>query len=202
MQYVSGGAGYILSRVAALKLSQQSTLHSMVPDTTLTARGAMTMSMTLSDSSDLITITLTGPDIVYFSIAMGSCTMKDSWALVIPGGGEAPFEQKLGADKPGDRLLSTFQIESDVTSNNLRTVIFTRSLSMNILDDSYFPFSTELDTVNVMWAYGKGPEFGNHGGSQRGCLLISYLKTEEEAYDTEREEAVTIGIGRQLLPMN
>merc|ERR550532_467504 len=51
--------------------------------------------MTLSDSSDLITITLTGPDIVYFSIAMGSCLMKDSWALVIPGRGEAPFEQKL-----------------------------------------------------------------------------------------------------------
>ena len=119
--------------------------------------------------------------------------MKDSWALIIPGAGGDPFEQKLGADSPGNRLLSTFQIESDTTSNNLRTVVFTRSLSMNILDDSYFPFSTELDTVDVMWAYGRGPQYGNHGDSQRGCLPVSYLKTEEII---ESESAVPVTWGQ------
>merc|ERR1719361_3128030 len=109
---------YYVITILALSLpnTYAVSLHAMLPDTQLTARGAISVSMSISDASDLISVTMTGPANVYFSVALGSCKMDGAWALVIPGAGADPFEQRLGADRSGDRLLSTFAVQSDVTS--------------------------------------------------------------------------------------
>eukprot|EP01084_Bolivina_argentea_P305280 527363_1 len=157
---------------------------SIIDDTTLTTLGAMTLSMSISDRDDAITIYLTGPSSVYFSIGIGSCDMTDSWALVVPGSsasdGTTPFEQILANNKPGSTLAPSFEVEEDMTYGLLRTVTFTRPLSTSLeLDDTYYAFSTDDDELIVMWAYGSGADYANHGEYQRGCNTLSFAKTME-----------------------
>eukprot|EP00483_Globobulimina_turgida_P001021 UN01023 len=153
---------------------------SAIEDATLTEMGAMAVSLSVSDLEDLITISITGPSSVYYSIGVGSCEMSNSWALVVPGvsatGGDTPFEQLLGHKSAGDTLDSTFDIQQDTISGELRTVIFSRSLSHDI-DDAYYAFSTDDDELNVMWAYGTKADYSNHGEYQRDCATLSLTKT-------------------------
>eukprot|EP01084_Bolivina_argentea_P099501 178854_1 len=155
--------------------------QSIIDDTTLTTMGDITMSISISDLDDKISISITGPTIVYYSIGIGSCEMSDSYALVIPGStatdGTTPFEQLLGKNAAGSTLDSTFTIEQDTTSDLLRTVIFSRTLSTDIDDDSYYKFSTDDDELMVMWAYGTKADYSNHGEYQHGCNTLSFTKT-------------------------
>jgi len=162
--------------------------EAIITETTLTSFGCMTMSLSLSDSADAVTLTVTGPDSVYFAVAFGSCKMKDAWALVVPGNGGAVFEQRLAADKAGTMLDASFTIAQDDTQSMLRTVTLTRPLSA-VLSESYFAFSTDTDEVSVMWAYGKSSSFANHGEAQRGCASLSFTK-QMETEMSEMEEAV------------
>eukprot|EP00486_Rosalina_sp_Unknown_P016609 CAMPEP_0201596662 /NCGR_PEP_ID=MMETSP0190_2-20130828/193302_1 /ASSEMBLY_ACC=CAM_ASM_000263 /TAXON_ID=37353 /ORGANISM="Rosalina sp." /LENGTH=177 /DNA_ID=CAMNT_0048057149 /DNA_START=193 /DNA_END=727 /DNA_ORIENTATION=- len=117
--------------------------------------------MMISDADDLITVTLSGPSSKYYSIGIGSCVMENTWALVIPGidapDGSTPFEQLLGRNSAGSQLDSSFDIIQDTTSGLLRSVTFTRSISTfqtddSITDDEYYDFTTNDESLTVMWA--------------------------------------------------
>lgn len=173
----------ILSILISITCTFASNYYAAIEDTTLTSLGAVSMSMSISDNEDLISLTLTGPTSVYYSIGVGSCTMDGAWSLIIPGidatDGSDPFEQLLGKDSAGYPLDSTFDVTEDTTDGALRTVKFTRSLSTTISDE-YYDFTTDDDKLIVMWAYGQGADYANHGEYNRDCTTLSFAKTLQE----------------------
>jgi len=173
---------------------------SVIDETTLTAMGGIKVTMMISDADDLITVTLSGPSSKYYSIGIGSCVMENTWALVIPGidapDGSTPFEQLLGRNSAGSQLDSSFDIIQDTTSGLLRSVTFTRSISTfqtddSITDDEYYDFTTNDESLTVMWAYGTQPTFSNHGSDQRDCTTLSFAKTLQQSDDDETAQSFT-----------
>eukprot|EP01084_Bolivina_argentea_P001002 1847_1 len=156
--------------------------ESSIASTTLTTEGAMSMELVISDSDDMVTLTVTGPVTLYYSIGIGSCYMVDSWSVVMLGEDEddtTPFEQLLGKDSAGTTLTSTFDVTEDTTSGLLRTVVLERAISTVVDEDSYYSFTTDDESIEVMWAYGTGSAYENHGSDQRGCTELTFSKTEE-----------------------
>jgi hypothetical protein len=148
-----------------------------------TKEGGITIETTVSDSDDLVTITLTGPSSVYYSVAFDSCKMKNSFALVVPGYDEddnSVMEYKLGNDKKGDELDATFTTSSDSTVDSVRTVVLTRSLSdQDDLDSSkYYMFASNTTDLKVMWAYGTKGKYSQHDEAACGCVEVTFTSTE------------------------
>merc|ERR1719499_2157749 len=119
--------------------------------TTLKDTKGMTMNMNISDSADLVTITLVGPSTVYYSVGFGSTKMKNTWSIVVPGVDEdddSVMEYLLGDDDGGDQLDSSFDVISDNTEDDMRTVTITRSLSVqDDLSSDFYAFSTDDSKV-------------------------------------------------------
>ena len=143
----------------------------------------MTVTISVSDTNDLAELTVTGPSDVYFSVAFDSCKMKNAWALVLPGTGEdddSLVEYKLGDDKAGNELTTSFETTSDTTDDGVRTVVLSRSLSgQDDLSSDYYAFSTDGDDLDVMWAYGNKGKYSQHDESKAGCTSVSFTVTEE-----------------------
>jgi len=161
---------------------------------TLSKLEGLTLEMYVSDSDDQTSLTITGPDDVWFSVAFGSCTMKNSWALIIPGSDEddnSVMEYKLGDDKAGDQLTSSFSTLSDSTEDGSRTVVMTRSLSsQDSLSSDYFAFDTDGGKVKVQWAYGEKGSYSKHAEEAAGCEKLSWTVTEDTS-SMANEEAVS-----------
>ena len=178
--------------IAFLSLSMAGNFNTVMDLTSLSPMGDMTMSMHISDSEDRITITVNGPSAVYYAIGIGSCTMTNTYAIIIPGltasDGSAPFEVQLGTHKGGDVLDSSFDILEDTTSGLLRSVTFSRSLSHILPTDSYYSFSTEDDTLKVMYAYGSSADYSYHGAEQKGCATLAYSTTLQNEHRGQREQ--------------
>lgn len=191
---------HILSLIMTLITYTSANYLSVIDETTLTAMGGIKVTMMISDNDDLITITLSGPSSKYYSIGIGSCVMSGTWALVIPGidaaDGSTPFEQLLGRNSAGQQLDSSFDIIEDTTTGLLRSVTVTRSISTfqtddSITDDSYYDFTTNDESLTVMWAYGTQAAFSNHGSDQRDCTTLSFAKTLQSDDDDETVKSLT-----------
>jgi len=186
MVFSSTFSPLILATISAIVSSNDASYKAIIDSESLVAMEGMTMSLELSDQDDSITISLTGPSSVYYSIAVGSCIMSGTWSLVIPGltasAGSTPFEQLLGSHAGGSSLDDSFEVVDDTVDGLLRTVTFTRSLSADLTDD-YYAFTTDDEEIVVQWAYGSSADFSNHGEYQRDCTTLSFtkiLQTEEE----------------------
>jgi len=170
-------------------------------ETELTTKsGGITIEATVSDSDDLVTITLSGPSTVYYSVAFDSCKMKNKFALVVPGVDEdddSVLEYKLGNDKKGDVLDSSFTMTSDSTEDDVRTVVLERSLSdQDDLDDSkYYLFAANTTDLDVMWAYGQKSKYSQHDEAAAGCVEVTFTSTESKD-DLNKEEAVHFSWGQ------
>merc|ERR1711997_370427 len=141
-----------------------------------------------------------------YSVAFDSCKMKNAYSLVIPGTGESDdsvMEYKLGSDKAGDQLTSTFTTSSDSTSDGTRTVVMTRSLSAQTkLSSDYYAFETgggSLSKLEVMWAYGEKGSYSKHAEEAAGCTKVKWSVTEDTssmAKPGEENEAVSSSWGQ------
>jgi len=146
------------------------------------------MDMNISDSADLVTITLVGPSTVYYSVGFGSTKMKNVWSIVVPGVDEdddSVIEYILGDDSAGSQLDTSFTTVYDSTEDSMRTVTITRSLSdQDNLSSDYYEFSTDTSKESVVWAYGKKSYYSKHDESAAGSLTVKFSVTEEVSDDT------------------
>ena len=140
-------------------------------------RASIQSSVTLKSSSDFalkvviqdantVWFRITGPDTAWFGVGFGSTTMSNTYAIVASVN-ETINELKLGNHASGSLLNTSISVVSDLTADNIRTVIFTRDLTVS---SDYYDFSnvTESTSVNLIWAVGSSSSFAAHSSSNRG----------------------------------
>lgn len=191
----------LLAVVALISCTFGKTYLGSLSETQLTSKsGGITIEASVSDSDDLVTVTLTGPSSVYYAVAFDSCKMKNKFSFVVPGTGEdddSVLEYKLGDDKKGDKLDTSFTTTSDSTEDDVRTVVLERSLSdQSDLDDSkYYLFASNTTALDVMWAYGSKSKYSQHDEAAAGCTEVTFTTTELTDTST-KEEAVPFSWGQ------
>lgn len=160
--------------------------YSSVSETLCSTKGISVM-VNVSDSDDLVTVTMVGPSSVYYSVGFDSCKMKNSFAFVVPGTGEdddSVVEYILGDDSKGSQLDTTFTTISDVDDGSYRTVSLTRSISeQSSLDDDYYSFYSNTTSLEVIWAYGSKGKYSQHDEAAAGCVKVKFTVEEEETSD-------------------
>jgi len=156
--------------------------YSAVSETLCDTKGISVM-LNVSDSNDLVTVTMVGPSSVYYSVGFDSCKMKNAFAFVVPGTGEdddSVVEYILGDDSKGSQLDTTFTTISDVDDGDYRTVTVTRSISsQSSLSDDYYAFNSSTTSLDVMWAYGSKGKYSQHDEAAAGCVEVTIAVTEE-----------------------
>lgn len=89
----------------------------------------VSLSLTLDASStDLATITMTGPDGVWYGVGLNAELMENlPYAIIVDGTG-AVTERKLGNHDPGKQLATSVKVVSNKVVDGVRTVVMTRPL--------------------------------------------------------------------------
>jgi len=145
---------------------------------TLCSTKKISVMVNVSDSDDLVTVTMVGPSSVYYSVGFDSCKMKNAFAFVVPGTGEdddSVVEYILGDDSAGSQLDTTFTTISDVDDGSYRTVSLTRSLSdQDDLSDDYYAFDSSTTKLEIIWAYGSKGKYSQHDEAAAGCVKVKF----------------------------
>lgn len=118
------------------------------------------------------TITLTGPDNVWFGVGFGAVNMAAlPYAIVVETGG-AVSEHKLSNHGPGNVLSASIKIMSSVVKNNVRTIVLSRAQQGQSSDYYSFDLSGST-TIDIITAVGSTPTFSYHFA--RGPSAISLV---------------------------
>lgn len=106
-----------------------------------------------------VTLTLTGPDVVWFGVGFGAQAMGDQpWTVVVDGAGNVT-EHKLKDQNPGTVLPTSVVVVSNEAKDGQRTVVLTRAMKGKTSD--YFTF-TPSGILPIINAVGSGPAFAYH----------------------------------------
>ena len=91
----------------------------------------VTFALSLDESAPVesqATVTMSGPDGVWFGVGLGATVMADTPNAIIVLGNGTVFEQKM-ADQPiGTRLPTSIKVVSNIVAAGKRTVTVTRGL--------------------------------------------------------------------------
>ncbi len=123
----------------------------------------------------LATLTLTGPDGVWFGVGLNAQVMKDAPNAIIVLGNGTVFEQKLGDQQAGSPLPMSLAVKSNTVTAGVRTVVATRALKGATA--AHFSFSTAQPTLPFINAVGKGPDFAYH--KMRAAATMSMLNAKQ-----------------------
>ena len=123
----------------------------------------------LDGSSDVATLTMTGPATVWFGVGLGAQVMKDAPNAIIVSGNGTVFEQKLGDQQAGKGLPLSVKVTSNTVANGLRTVVMTRPLKG--LTSDHFTFSLTEPSIKYINAIGRGATFAYH--KSRAASVVS-----------------------------
>ena len=135
---------------------------------TLNAPQQMTIDLTLNDLTQLADIVLTGPDNMWFSVGFDSTVDANTYAIVVEGGGVVQ-ERKLGDHNAGTRLTSTVSQISSTVNSGIRNLHLQRDLVG--ADSNYHTFTAAPQSLDLIWAYGSGPNFSFH--QDKGSIPIT-----------------------------
>eukprot|EP00494_Astrolonche_serrata_P024296 UN24554 len=125
-----------------------------------------------------VTITLSGPDKVWFGIGFGADKMADlPYAIIVDGNNGTVTERKLGSHAPGDQLATTVKVMSNKVAAGVRTVVLARSTKGNSAD--YYTFSTLAGSIPIITAVGNKPDLSYH--AQRTAATIFLLPSANNA---------------------
>lgn len=141
----------------------------------------MSLNATVNTSTDVVTMTITGPHAKWFGIGFDSSVMNGTYTIIFKENGGTIEERVLGAFNKGT-LLSTqdISITSDTDDGTIRTVILTRPI--NGSDPSSYDFpTTDGSSTNIIWAYGTNSgsfdTATSMGGRSLGGVLITFNTT-------------------------
>lgn len=162
----------LLLLLVTLCLSTSAKANIFGANTTVNAGGeTLTLDLTIDTDNDLVTITMTGPDNLFFAFGFGGTSMNGTYAIIMEGNGNV-MERNLGFHNQGSLLTSSFATISNTTSGGTRTVTVTRAI--NGLNGSYYTFPTTAATINFIYSRGNGAAtLSYHGFSNKGVSSIS-----------------------------
>jgi hypothetical protein len=131
------------------------------------ASALVNVSVHLDSPANIATLTLSGPDGVWFGVGFGAQAMADQpWTIIVDGAG-AVTERKIGAPSPASHVPGTLLNQSvwvvrSTAASGVRTVVVTRPLAGHGPD--YFTFdATAADPdIPIITAVGSGPTLAYH----------------------------------------
>lgn len=168
-----------------------------------TSKWSLKASVSMSVEDNLVTLTLVGPNNVWFSVGFGNKYMDGTYCVVVDGYGELS-ERYLIGKTAGDELDFTWTVVSNVESSHYRTVVLTREYDYELKSNYYHKFATSYSKLQTIWAYGKDAELDDHGNTRRGDHEIKASrtavksKTEDKEQAQEQEQAQENGKNKQL----
>ena len=153
------------------------------------------LNININENIKYVTIKLIGPIDCYFGVGFGSTKMKNTYAIVVTSkniDGELEwFEQKLGNHNEGNRLTSSFDVVSNIISDDKRILELKRSLKTHLSIDDYFIFSTAKANIDIIWAVGQSNEFIPHIAFGEESNL-KYTKTSINTLTNNQQSSKTI----------
>jgi hypothetical protein len=117
------------------------------------------------------TLTLEGPDGVWFGAGFNATTMADApWTVVVDGAG-AVTERQLGDHTPGTALAASVTVVSNAVVGGRRTVVLTRALAGATA--AHYSFDLARDTVlHAIVAVGSTPALAYHKAKTGVTLAV------------------------------
>ena len=156
---------------------------------TLNANAGFTVQFDVNGTTDIVTMTMVGPDGVWFGVALGANAMLN----VNSGGGDVIMSHGSNGSLTDRNLHQTQKTTpnldasqdwtetSNSVSNGLRTIIATRARDTEDTNDYVFP-TTNNSALPLLWAYGSGTNLVYH--ANRGATA-SILGSETIALTPE-----------------
>eukprot|EP01084_Bolivina_argentea_P195681 335631_1 len=109
----------------------------------------------VSTSSNIARITMTGRSEDWIGFGWNSTRMNDTYAIIADGDTYATSivsEWKLGFGERGTQLKITVSVQNNSVSNQVRTVIVLRNVTISGRD--YYDFPTKPTDIPIIWGYG------------------------------------------------
>jgi len=132
----------------------------------------------MSIEKGAVTMTMSGPDGVWFGIGLDAQSMEDApYAIIIDGDGTIT-ERKLENHGPGTVLdVQISRVGDDTVEDEIRTVTFTREVQGKT--DDHYTFPTSPVVVNTIFAIGNSPTIAYH--DQRGVGSITLIPIDVDS---------------------
>ena len=125
------------------------------------------LSLGLDQASPNATITLTGPDGVWFGVGFNARAMSSMpWTVIVDGAGGVT-ERKLATHDPGALLPRSVHVVSNTVTAGNRTVVLTRRRQ-----GAHFNFSFSQTALPFIAALGSGPQFAIHKSEAEATLTL------------------------------
>jgi hypothetical protein len=137
---------------------------------------AVTLSLELDTTvkDGLATITMTGPDGVWFGVGWNADAMGNRPYVIIVDGQGAVTERRLGDHDPGTQLSPTqVQLKSSHVINGLRTVILTRAFKG--ISSKHYTFEPAVSSIPFINAIGSTSYFDIHRTKATATLSLSII---------------------------
>jgi hypothetical protein len=154
--------------------------------------------MSMAHDTKLVSVTLVGPDGVWFGVAFAAKQMADvPYAFIVDGFGQLT-ERKLGDHGPGTELVTSVTLLTTTVTDGMRTVTFSRPVAG--LSPDHYTIPSSPGQIDVLVAVGSGPQLAYHNArsgatfallptTQSACLctpethkFLSYMGATSEEY--------------------
>lgn len=138
--------------------------------------GATVGDVSLKTSSGNVTITLSGPADGWFGFGLDAVVMSDSPYTLLVNSTNV-WEQKIGTcgseaeHCPGDELANSITVLSNSVTDNVRTVVVSRSSFGKT--PKHYTFDMQSPTINYISAIGSSQAFGYHKAHIDGVITLA-----------------------------
>jgi len=134
--------------------------------------GNVSLDLSMQEALNEVTITLSGPDKVWFGVGFDASGMTtEPYAIVVDGDGNVS-EHKLGVHAAGTVLQPTVSVVSSASSAGRRIVVLTRKMKISDYEDAFFGFDITQTALPYITAVGSGPAFAYHRSHAVGNLAL------------------------------
>lgn len=158
----SKSTAYVKTFEAPLALAGQADLGGLV-------------NLSIAHNGSVATITMVGPDGVWFGVGFDAAEMADlPYAIIVDGKGSVS-ERKLASHAPGTQLASSITVVSSSVVDHVRTVVLTRAVAG--ATSNHYTIPTAAGEINMITAIGNSVELAYH--AQRTGSKIVLLPSSE-----------------------
>lgn len=161
-------AAVFMAAIAGNQLSAQI----LQGTTTVSAANNMAITVTVNTNTNMVDITTTGPNGVWFGYGFGGSSMTNRYTHITEGSGSLT-ERKLGNHTSGSLLAASILSSSTAVNAGVRT----NMISQNRVGSSsdYFTFPNTPGSFVIIWAKGNGSSLSQHSSSNRGSSMITLV---------------------------
>lgn len=175
--------------------TMQSSTTCAASETSGSVQAFVGVKMNLSSTSNVATVTLTGPSDVWFGIGLNASIMADlPYAIIVDGTGNVT-ERKMGNHEAGTQLATSVKVISNTVVNGVRTVVVSRPLVG--MTPEHYTFEPSVLAVDFINAIGSTSTFGYHKVS--GVSTINLWPANNGAACVCKEPAAAFGSAKGVI---